>query len=78
MNIYKTENLNIYKITADYRPNNPKKPTYYVGAKNKKDARKKWMAVYSWLKIYDIEEIHDVSEIDLSDVFFGGVVNCIK
>ena len=46
----------IYKITADYRPDNPSKPTYYVMAKDKKRAKETFSEIISWLKIYGCEE----------------------
>ena len=51
------EKKRLYRITADYRPNNPKKPTYYVVGYSKQEAKKKFQDRISWLKIYDIEEI---------------------
>lgn len=46
---------NVYEITADYRPRNPDKPKYYVVAKTKIEAKKKFMAKISWLKIYTVD-----------------------
>ena len=48
--IYKIA-ADFYKITADYRPNNPNKPIYYVMAHDKKSAKKTFSEVISWLKI---------------------------
>lgn len=45
----------LFKITADYRPRNPNKPSYYVIAKDKTEAKKKFMAKISWLKIYSCD-----------------------
>lgn len=54
----------LYKITADYRPNNPNKPVYYVIATSKSEAKKKFSDRISWLKIYDVVEyIGDSTEI---------------
>ena len=52
----------IYKITADYRPNNSNKPTYYVMAHNKQSAKKTFSEVISWLKIYSCEECDSEEE----------------
>ena len=46
----------IYKITADYRPKNPNKPTYYVVAHDKKSAKETFSEIISWLKIYSCEK----------------------
>ena len=46
---------NLYEITADYRPNNPNKPKYYVVASSKKEARDRFERRISWLKVYNIE-----------------------
>ena len=46
----------IYKITADYRPKNPNKPTYYVMAHSKKSAKETFSEIISWLKMYSCEE----------------------
>ena len=46
----------LYKITADYRPNNQTKPAYYVIAKSKSEAKKKFSDRITWLKIYDVAE----------------------
>ena len=53
--IYKI-NADFYKITADYRPQNPNKPTYYVMAHSKKSAKETFSEIISWLKIYSCEE----------------------
>ena len=50
-------NTELYVITADYRPNNPNKPKYYVVASSKKEAREKFSKVISWLKIYGAEAV---------------------
>lgn len=52
--------LKCYRITADYRPNNPNKPTYdYIVPSDvkKKEIKDYFSDVYSWLKIYQIEEM---------------------
>ena len=49
----------IYAVTADYWPNNSKKPIYYVVAKDKKTAKKKFNNTISWLKIYKVEKLSD-------------------
>lgn len=60
-----------YRVTADYRPNNPKKPTYDFKAKdsaNKKQMKEYFQQTYSWLKVYEVEEIN---ESELSDWVIG-------
>lgn len=47
----------MYEITADYRPGNQNKPTYYVLARSKKEAKDKFERRISWLKVYDCEEV---------------------
>ncbi len=59
--------IKYYRVTADYRPNNPKKPTYdfkIIGdtpkIKNsvlKKEIKKYFKNLIPWLKVYNIEEI---------------------
>ena len=49
--------INLYMITADYRPKNPNKPRYYVVAASKKEAREKFAAKISWLKIYGVDPV---------------------
>lgn len=49
-----------FRITADYRPNNPKKPTYDFCVKDnvtKKQMKNWFQQTYSWLKVYNVEEI---------------------
>lgn len=49
-----------YRVTADYRPNNPKKPTYDFCVKDdvtKKQMKEYFQSVFSWLKVYKVEEI---------------------
>ena len=49
--------MKLYAITADYRPNNPKKPVYYVKAKNKLEAKRKFEFYCSWLKVYEVKKL---------------------
>ena len=49
-----------YRVTADYRPNNPKKPTYDFCVKDnvtKKQMKEYFQNTFSWLKVYKVEEI---------------------
>jgi ribosomal protein L23 len=49
-----------YRVTADYRPNNPKKPTYDFCVKDnvsKKQMKEYFQSTFSWLKVYKVEEI---------------------
>lgn len=50
-------NTELHMITADYRPNNPKMPKYYVVASSKKEAREKFSRIISWLKIYGADAV---------------------
>lgn len=52
--------VKLFEITADYRPNNPNKPVYYVLADCKKEAKKRFNNIISWLKVYSIIEIDEV------------------
>lgn len=45
----------LYKITADYRHNNPNPPDYYVRAPSSREAKRRFMAIFSWLDIYNVE-----------------------
>lgn len=60
-----------FRVTADYRPNNPKKPTYDFCVKDNVTKRqmKEWFQqTYSWLKVYDVEEIN---KSEASKYIFG-------
>ena len=46
----------LYKITADYRPRNPKSPTYYLYADSKKEAKQIFEGVATWLDVYEVVE----------------------
>lgn len=56
----------IYRITADYRPQNPRKPHYYVIADNAKAAKKKFEQRIPWLKVYECIEESDQSINDVN------------
>lgn len=45
----------VYKITADYRPLNKKKPSYYIYADSAKNAKLKFEKTFTWLKVYNVE-----------------------
>ncbi len=64
-----TQEKNIYKVIADYRPNNPKNPHYYVAANSINEAKTKFQNKITWLKIYSCVEVDDMMELDqvLSD-----------
>ena len=49
--------VKLYKVTADYRKNNPNKSDYYVLGKSSKEAKQRFKShpAYSHLDIYDIE-----------------------
>lgn len=51
--------VKLYKVTADYRKNNPNKPHYYVRAKTKKEAKERFKNIISWLDIYNVEVCED-------------------
>lgn len=53
----------LYEVTADYRPQNPNKPKYYVIANNKREAKRKFSDLITWLKIYEVKEIENGDEI---------------
>ena len=55
----------LYKLTADYRPNNPNKPVYYQFANSKKEAIKKWEDRFTWLKVYTCEPLDDETAADI-------------
>ena len=50
----KNQTYKVFQIEADYRPLNPNKPHYYVLAKTKKAAKKRFEEVITWLDIYGI------------------------
>lgn len=47
--------INLYKVTADYRKNNPNKPNYYILARSIKEAKQRFKTRISWLDIYSCE-----------------------
>lgn len=49
------KNYKLFRVTADYRKNNPNKPHYYVLAKNRKEAKIRFKNRISWLDIYNVE-----------------------
>lgn len=51
--------IRMYKITADYRPNNPSKPCYYVYGRSKKEAKERFSSLISWLKVYNVELVEE-------------------
>ena len=51
--------MQTYEITADYRPNNPNKPKYYVHANSKKQAKEKFSRCFTWLTVYDCQEAEE-------------------
>lgn len=57
----------LYKIFADYRPKDSiKKHWYYVIAKNKTEAKRRFSNRISWLKVYEVIECTDkafISEV---------------
>ncbi len=55
----KNKDIKLYKITADYRKDNPKKPQYYVWGRTKKEAKDRFNNLISCLKIYDVEVCDD-------------------
>ena len=53
---------NLYRITADYRPNNQNKPHYYKTGKTASDAKRQFESTYPWLKVYECAEVQDAGE----------------
>lgn len=51
----------MYKVTADYRPNNPSHPTYYVYGGTTRDAKRRLLSICSGFKIYSTEKLDDDS-----------------
>lgn len=49
----------LYRITADYRKDNPHKPDYYVLAKSAKEAKHRVRSRITWLHIYGCEIVGD-------------------
>lgn len=52
--------MKYFRITADYRPNNPNKPTYDFicpDSTTRKEIKQYFITVYSWLTVYGAEEI---------------------
>lgn len=52
--------MKYHRVTADYRPNNPNKPTYEFRVKDsatKKQMREWFATIYPWLKVYRVDEI---------------------
>lgn len=71
----KRKKAKIYQIKADYRPKNPNKPSYYVLAYNKKQAKEIFKASISWLDIYEVNEISEDQYDDLIEAGkHGGII----
>lgn len=51
--------IRLYRITADYRKNNPNKPHYYVWGRNIKEAKDRFKDRINWLNIYAVEICED-------------------
>lgn len=49
--------LILFEISADYRPQNPNRPVYYVLANCRREAKKKFNSIISWLKVYSVAEV---------------------
>ena len=59
--------IKYYRVTADYRPNNPNKPTYdfkmisdtskIKDSVLKREIKKYFENLVTWLKVYNVEEI---------------------
>lgn len=65
------------RITADYRPNNPNKPTYDFCVKDdttKKQLKDWFQQTYSWLKVYNVEEI---AKENAHPIYIGKTNKCI-
>ena len=52
-------NKTMFEITADYRPNNPNKPKYYVLADSRREAKEKFEQIISWLKVYTVKTVDE-------------------
>lgn len=52
----------LFQIIADYRPQNPNSPRYFVEAETKRETKKIFTDRISWLKIYDIQPYLDSVE----------------
>ena len=51
--------MHLYKIEADYRPKNPRKPRYYVWADTSKDAKLVFSNIIPWLTIYNVTPVNE-------------------
>nr|DAH18438.1 MAG TPA: LysW biosynthesis protein LysW [Caudoviricetes sp.] len=51
----------MYKISADYRPNNPDHPTYYVYGGTAKEAKQRLLSICPYFKVYTAEKLDDAS-----------------
>ena len=58
--------MKLFKIFADYRPKDKvRKHWYYVAAKNKSEAKKKFINIIPWLDVYEIEECDEQTVQDV-------------
>ena len=60
--------MRLFEIEADYRPNNDNKPRYYVLAKSKRDAKRKFENKVTWLDVYGCKEVVDE---EMSDYIYA-------
>lgn len=63
-----TNSFWLYWVKADYRPNNPDKPIYYVIAESERNAKRRFenLTAFNHLKVYQtgkVSNIDDVCEI---------------
>ena len=61
--------MKVFNIKAHYNPNT-KAEDYYVVAKSKSDARKKFKNIITWLKIYEVVE----TDMKISDLDREGMI----
>lgn len=57
--------VSLYKVTADYRKNNPNKPNYYVLGRSIKEAKQRFKNRISWLEIYGYKVCDDETAKDI-------------
>lgn len=56
--------MRLFEIETGYQPNEYEKSYYYVIAKSKRDAKRKFQNKITWLKIYGCEEVTDDTQAD--------------
>ena len=57
--------IKLYKVYADYRPDNSNRIPYYVRASSKSKAKIRFYDKVTWLKIYKVEDCTEEEAVNI-------------